>query len=138
MTEQLDPSALLEWTSKIAAAHVSKNSVAVAELTDLVQTVYRSLHTLANGSAAVAAPEPAVPVRRSVFPDYVVCLEDGKKLKMLRRYLKNTYNMTPEEYRRKWGLPADYPMVAPSYARHRSQIAKKIGLGRNGNPARNR
>jgi predicted transcriptional regulator len=138
MSDHPHPTSLLEWTTRIAAAHVSRNAMQVADIGELLNSVYRSLEGLASGKPKEAEPMPAVPVRRSVAPDHIVCLEDGKKLKMLKRHLKTNYGMTPEEYRKKWGLPADYPMVAPNYAAHRSQIAKKIGLGRQGTAARMR
>lgn len=122
---------LITLTSDIVAAHVSNNDVAVADLPGLITNVYAALANL--GEAPVveeAKPQPAVAVRNSVKPDYIVCLEDGKKLKMLKRYLRTNYNMSPEEYRARWGLPADYPMVAPNYAEKRRDLAKKIGLGR--------
>ena len=136
MSDQSLPISLLEWTARITAAHLSHNPVPVGDIADLLNSVHTSLSGLAGGAPRAVLPQPAVPVRRSVAPDHIVCLEDGKKLKMLRRHLKTTYNMTPEEYRRKWSLPPDYPMVAPNYAKHRSQIAKKIGLGRHGSAAR--
>lgn len=120
---------MLELTTEIVAAHVGNNPIAAAELPGLIQSVYRTLVSVGSSPAAVERPKPAVPVKRSVFPDYIVCLEDGKKLKMLKRHLKTSYDMTPEEYRERWGLPADYPMVAPNYAQHRSNLAKEIGLG---------
>lgn len=122
---------LITLTSDIVAAHVSNNDVAVADLPGLITNVYSALASLGE-TAPVAEdkPEPAVSIRASVKPDYIVCLEDGKKLKMLKRYLRTNYNMTPEEYRARWGLPADYPMVAPNYAETRRDLAKKIGLGR--------
>ena len=122
---------LITLTSDIVAAHVSNNSVAVGELGALISNVYGALAGL--GQVAVVeekAPEPAVSIRASIKADYIVCLEDGKKLKMLKRHLMTHYGMTPDEYRTKWGLPADYPMVAPNYAAQRSAFAKKIGLGR--------
>ncbi|RVT41199.1 MucR family transcriptional regulator [Sphingobium algorifonticola] len=121
---------LITLTSDIVAAHVSNNSVAVSDLPVLIQNVYGALAGL-----SVVAPvpevkqEPAVSVRASIKPDYIVCLEDGKKLKMLKRHLMTHYQMTPDDYRAKWGLPADYPMVAPNYAEQRRTLAKKIGLG---------
>ena len=128
---------LITLTSDIVAAHVSNNDVAVADVPGLITNVYTALANL--GEAPVieeAKPQPAVAVRNSVKPDYIVCLEDGKKLKMLKRYLRTNFNMTPEEYRARWGLPADYPMVAPNYAEKRRDLAKKIGLGRKpGTPA---
>ena len=120
---------LLRLTAQIVSAHVGNNSVAVADLTTLIQDVHRSLSTVGAAEQAPERPQPAVPIKKSVTPDYIVCLEDGKKLKMLKRHLKTAYGMTPEEYRDRWGLSADYPMVAPNYAQHRSELAKKIGLG---------
>lgn len=131
---------LITLTSDIVAAHVSNNDVAVADLPGLITHVYSALAGLGESAPVVEnRPEPAVSVRSSVKPDYIVCLEDGKKLKMLKRYLRTNYNMTPEEYRARWGLPADYPMVAPNYAETRRDLAKKIGLGRKpGDTARTR
>lgn len=129
MTQQSNSTGLLELTTEIVAAHVGNNTVALADLPQLIQEVYRALSTVGTAPAAVERPQPAVPVKKSVTPDYLVCLEDGKKLKMLKRHLKTAYNMTPEEYRERWSLPADYPMVAPNYAKHRSSLAKQIGLG---------
>jgi predicted transcriptional regulator len=131
MSEQVqDQRELLELTTEIVAAHVSNNTVAMGDIPELIQQVYRTLSTVGgNGAAAPERPQPAVPIRKSVTPDYIICLEDGKKLKMLKRHLKTAYNMTPEEYRERWNLPADYPMVAPNYAAQRSSLAKKIGLG---------
>jgi predicted transcriptional regulator len=103
--------------------------VAVADLTTLIQDVHRSLATVGQTEQPQERPQPAVPIKKSVTPDYIVGLEDGKKLKMLKRHLKTAYAMTPEEYRERWGLAPDYPMVAPNYAEHRSSLAKKIGLG---------
>lgn len=121
---------LITLTSDIVAAHVSNNSVAVSDVSALIQNVHAALSGLASPAAAPEVkPEPAVSVRSSVKPDYIVCLEDGKKLKMLKRHLMTHYQMTPEDYRAKWGLPADYPMVAPNYAEQRRTLAKKIGLG---------
>jgi len=121
---------LLTLTTEIVAAHVSNNTVAVGDLAQLINQVYQSLANIGSAPAApTARPQPAVTVKKSIQPDYLVCLEDGKKLKMLKRHLKTAYNMTPEAYRERWGLPADYPMVAPNYARQRSRLAKEIGLG---------
>lgn len=121
---------LLGLTAEIVAAHVSNNTVSVEELPTLINQVYRSLSSIGQPAELVLEkPQPAVPVKKSVFPDYIVCLEDGKRLKMLKRHLKTAYNMTPEEYRERWNLPPDYPMVAPNYARQRSKLAKEIGLG---------
>lgn len=124
---------LATLTADIVSAHVSNNSVSTGELPSLIQSVYASLSGL--GSAPVAVEEkqqPAVSVRSSIKPDYIVCLEDGKKLKMLKRHLMTHYGMTPDEYRTKWGLPSDYPMVAPNYAEQRRSLAKQIGLGTKG------
>jgi predicted transcriptional regulator len=121
---------LVTLTSDIVAAHVSNNSVAVSDLPVLIQNVYGALFGLRQETAPVQPKqEPAVSIRSSVKPDYIVCLEDGKKLKMLKRHLMTHYQMTPDDYRAKWGLPADYPMVAPNYAEQRRSLAKKIGLG---------
>ena len=120
---------LIAWTAKIVASHLRKNSVAVSDLPDAIKDVYRSLEAVSGSPPSQQDNRPAVTIRRSVTPDYIVCLEDGKKLKILKRHLRTAYNMTPEEYRKKWGLPADYPMVSPNYARQRSALAKKIGLG---------
>jgi predicted transcriptional regulator len=122
---------LITLTSDIVAAHVSNNDVAVADLPGLITNVYAALANL--GETVVVEepkPQPAVAIRNSVKPDYIVCLEDGKKLKMLKRYLRTNFDMSPEDYRARWGLPADYPMVAPNYAEKRRDLAKKIGLGR--------
>ena len=121
---------LLALTSQIVAAHVSNNTVSADDLPNLIHHVHRALYDV-RGLAAFDPQRaaPAVPVNKSVMPDHIVCLEDGKKLKMLKRHLKTAYNMTPEQYRERWRLPPDYPMVAPNYAKHRSSLAKKIGLG---------
>ena len=122
---------LITLTSDIVAAHVSNNDVPVDQVPNLITTVYTALQSLGGEPAKVEErPEPAVSIRASVKPDYIVCLEDGKKLKMLKRYLRTNFNMTPEEYRARWGLPADYPMVAPNYAEKRRELAVKIGLGK--------
>ncbi|HEX4874354.1 MAG TPA: MucR family transcriptional regulator, partial [Sphingorhabdus sp.] len=122
---------LITLTADIVAAHVSNNSVAVSDLPSLISNVHGALAGLSSGGAAPeVALEPAVPVRSSVKRDYIVCLEDGKKLKMLKRHLMTHYGMTPDDYRAKWGLAADYPMVAPAYAEQRRDLAKAIGLGR--------
>ena len=122
---------LLRMTAEVVSAYVSNNTLATGQLGDVIQSVYNSLRTL-EGQAAEAPSEPlrpAVPVRKSVTPEYLICLEDGKKLKMLKRHLRSTYNLTPDEYRAKWGLPHDYPMIAPNYATKRSELAKSLGLG---------
>lgn len=121
---------LITLTSDIVAAHVSNNSVAVSDLPTLIQNVHGALAQLSSPVAVPESkPEPAVSVRSSIKPDYIVCLEDGKKLKMLKRHLMTHYQMTPEDYRAKWNLAPDYPMVAPNYAEQRRSLAKKIGLG---------
>ena len=130
MTENANSGDLLALTTEIVAAHVSNNTVAVADLPTLINQVYQSLSTIGSGPVPVAErPQPAVSVKKSIHPDYIICLEDGKKLKMLKRHLKTAYDMSPEEYRERWGLAADYPMVAPNYAKQRSKLAKEIGLG---------
>jgi predicted transcriptional regulator len=122
---------LITLTSDIVAAHVSNNSVSVDDLPSLITNVYGALAGLGQvAPVAEKMPEPAVSIRASVKPDHIVCLEDGKKLKMLKRHLMTHYNLTPEQYRQRWNLPADYPMVAPNYAAKRRDLAKKIGLGR--------
>jgi predicted transcriptional regulator len=123
---------LLRMTAEVVSAYVSNNTLPTTQLADVIQAVYNSLRGL-EGPAAEPPPEllkPAVPIRKSITPEYLICLEDGKKLKMLKRHLRSTYNLTPDEYRAKWGLAQDYPMVAPKYAEQRSEFAKKIGLGR--------
>lgn len=121
---------LLALTTEIVAAHVSNNTVSVGDLPQLINQVYNSLANIGNAlPASTTRPQPAVSIKKSVQPDYIICLEDGKKLKMLKRHLKTAYNMTPEAYRERWSLPPDYPMVAPNYARQRSHLAKEIGLG---------
>ncbi len=121
---------LLTLTADIVAAHVSNNSVAVNDLPNLIQNVHSALAGITGASAAAEPkPEPKVSIRASIKPDYIVCLEDGKKLKMLKRHLMTHYNMTPDQYRQKWGLASDYPMVAPNYAEQRRTLAKSIGLG---------
>ena len=129
MTQNPNPSELLELTTEIVAAHVGNNTIAINDLPQLIQDIYKTLVVVGTAPAVPESPQPAVPIKKSIFPDYVVCLEDGKKLKMLKRHLKTRYNMSPEEYRERWGLAADYPMVAPRYAQQRSELAKKIGLG---------
>ena len=126
-----DKDGMISATAKIVAGYASHHKV--EDLADLIREVYATLSTLGSESKntpAAARAEPAVPVNKSVMPDYIICLEDGKKMKMLKRYLKATYDMTPEAYREKWGLPVDYPMVAPNYAAKRSHLAKKSGLGK--------
>ena len=132
MTDQkIEVGELLTLTADIVASHVSNNGVPVSELPQLIQQVYATLAALGKETApAPERPEPAVAIRKSVTPDFIICLEDGKKLKMLKRHLRTNYSMTPEEYRAKWGLNSDYPMVAPNYSAQRSSFAKRIGLGR--------
>ncbi len=118
----------LELVSKIVSAYVSNNSLPSGEISQLIWTVHGALKS--PDQTASSRPEPAVPIKKSVTPNYVICLEDGKKLKMLKRHLRNAFDMSPDEYRQRWGLPSGYPMVAPEYAARRSELAKKIGLGR--------
>ena len=129
MPEDEQSPELLELTTKVVAAHVTNNPIAVTDVPGLIATVHQALAALGPEEAA-PRPEPAVPIKQSVKPEYIVCLDDGKKLKMLKRHLRTAYNMTPDDYRKRWGLPRDYPMVAPNYAKQRSVPAKKIGLGR--------
>lgn len=130
---ETDHNDLLALTTDIVSAHLSNNQVNADEIPALIQKVYKTLANVnGEGVAMSERPQPAVPIKKSVTPDYIICLEDGKKLKMLKRHLKTAYNMTPEDYRERWGLPADYPMVAPNYAQQRSKLAKEIGLGTTG------
>lgn len=123
---------LLRLASDIVSAYVSKNAIAASDLPGMIRTVHGTLIELEQGDKGGSAQElsPAVPIKKSVTPEHIICLEDGKKLKMLKRYLRSQYGLSPEEYRARWGLPADYPMVAPNYAAQRSRLAKQIGLGR--------
>ncbi len=133
MAEQTDHSDLLALTTDIVSAHLSNNQVSSDEIPAIIQKVYKTLANVnTEGTSMAERPQPAVPIKKSVTPDHIICLEDGKKLKMLKRHLKTAYNMSPEEYRERWGLPADYPMVAPNYAQQRSKLAKQIGLGTTG------
>jgi len=129
MPESIQADEVLGLTAQIVSAHVSNNAVAPDSLPSLIQEVYKTLSGVGKEPAAPNRPQPAVPIRKSVMPDHIICLEDGKKLKMLKRHLKTAYDMTPDQYRERWGLGPEYPMVAPSYAKHRSTLAKKIGLG---------
>jgi predicted transcriptional regulator len=127
---------LVELTADIVAAYVGNNTVPQADLPKLIANIYQSLASATHGQAEAKSPDivelkPAVPVRKSITPDFIICLEDGKKFKSLKRHLRTHYDLSPEQYREKWGLPLDYPMVAPSYAEARSSLAKKIGLGQN-------
>jgi predicted transcriptional regulator len=130
MSQDENGEMLITLTADIVAAHVSNNSVAVSDLSVLINNVHGALAGLSGGDSSAPPPEPAVPIRNSIKRDYIVCLEDGKKLKMLKRHLMTHFGMTPDEYRAKWGLAADYPMVAPAYAEQRRDLAKAIGLGR--------
>ena len=133
MSDPANKEEILVLTTEIVSAYVSNNTVGAADISGLIEQVYKTLSTVNAGGAALAdRPQPAVPIKRSITPDHIICLEDGKKLKMLKRHLKTAYNMSPEDYRERWGLPADYPMVAPNYAEQRSKLAKKIGLGTKG------
>jgi predicted transcriptional regulator len=131
MAEQPVSLDVLGLTAQIVSAHVSNNAVQTDSLPGLIHEVYKTLCGVGLELPPPVSdkPQPAVPAKKSVFADYIVCLEDGKKLKMLKRHLKTAYDMSPDQYRERWGLGADYPMVAPNYARHRSSLAKKIGLG---------
>ena len=118
-------------TTEVVSAYVGNNSLPMEKIPDVIKTVFSTLQTIDNDNHSTKGqPKPAVPIRKSITPDFIVCLEDGKKLKMLKRHLRTNYSMTPEEYRAKWGLNSDYPMVAPNYSKQRSAFAKKIGLGR--------
>ena len=127
----VDENELLRMTAEIVAAYVGNNSLSADQVPEIVRTVGAALRQVDQGDngAEKAAGKPAVPIRRSITPDYIICLEDGKKFKSLKRHLRTQYNLSPEDYREKWGLPADYPMVAPNYAAARSQLAKQMGLG---------
>lgn len=129
--EPLSRDDLLQMTTKVVSAYVGNNATAESQIAEVIQTVYGTLQNLGNGQPDVkTSRKPAIPIKRSITPDHIICLEDGKKLKMLKRYLRTTHGMSPDEYRAKWGLPADYPMVAPNYAKQRSAFAKEIGLGK--------
>jgi predicted transcriptional regulator len=131
MSESSISGDILGLTAEIVSAHVSNNPVSVNDLPNLIVEVHRTLSSLGSAPAQVEVEKkpPAVPVKKSITADYLICLEDGKKLKMLKRHLQTSYGMTPDQYRDKWGLPPEYPMVAPNYAKHRSSLAKQIGLG---------
>lgn len=135
MSDQVDrideaPAAIIEYASEIVSAYVSNNPIQSGELPDLIREVHSTLKDLKDSTGVDAAPEPAVAIKKSITDDFLICLEDGKKFKSLKRHLRSKYGMSPEEYREKWGLPYDYPMVAPSYARKRSALAKEMGLGK--------
>ncbi len=130
-SQTIDKTELLSLTSEIVSSHVANNSVSLADLPDLIQSVFAKLSSLAEGHVAeTEALVPAVPIKKSITADFIICLEDGKKLKMLKRHLMTSYGLTPEDYRARWGLKPDYPMVAPNYAKKRQDLARKIGLGR--------
>lgn len=131
MSDNIATSNYIELAADIVSAYVSNNSVPTGDLPSLINDIHSALLRVGGGTveAPAEAPKPAVPVKKSVTPDYIVCLEDGKKFKSLKRHLRTQYNMTPEQYREKWGLPVDYPMVAPNYAKARSELAKEMGLG---------
>jgi predicted transcriptional regulator len=128
--EQFSKKQVLDLTTDIVSAFVSNNPISQGDLPALMVSVHSKLSELGQSEPEAVRPDPAVPIKKSVTNDHIICLEDGKKLKMLKRYLRTRYDMTPEEYRARWGLPADYPMVAPEYAKRRSNFAKEIGLGR--------
>ena len=129
MSEDMKVTELLPLVTEVVSAQLANNKTASSDVGSLIQSVYKALDELRTNSTPAELPKPAVPVKKSVTPDYIICLEDGKQLKMLKRYLRSTHGMTPEEYRKRWSLPADYPMVAPKYAEKRSKIAKSLGLG---------
>ncbi len=120
---------LMLYTTEIVSAYFSNNTVPTQEIAAVIEQVYHSLGGLSGGKMSVGRPKPAVAINKSVTPDFIICLEDGKQLKMLKRHLKTAYDMTPEQYRERWDLPSDYPMTAPNYAKKRSKLAKDIGLG---------
>ena len=129
MPEDMKAGELLPLVTEVVAAKLSTSKIPSSEVAALIQSVYQVLDELKIKGTPAELPEPAVPIKRSVTPDYIVCLEDGRRLKMLKRHLRKTFNMTPDQYRRRWGLPVDYPMTAPNYAKTRSKIAKNAGLG---------
>ena len=131
MSDNIAGANYIELAADIVSAYVSNNSVPSGDLPTLISEVHSALLKVGGGTIEIPAeaPKPAVPVKKSVTPDYIICLEDGKKFKSLKRHLRTQYNMTPEQYREKWGLPVDYPMVAPNYAKARSELAKEMGLG---------
>jgi predicted transcriptional regulator len=140
MSDNLASSNYIELAADIVSAYVSNNSVPSADLASLISDVHLALVKVGGGTSETPAeaPKPAIPVKKSITPDYIVCLEDGKKFKSLKRHLRTQYNMTPEQYRERWGLPSDYPMVAPNYAKARSQLAKEMGLGQQRRKRRSR
>jgi predicted transcriptional regulator len=132
MPEDMKAGELLPLVTEVLAAKLSNGKTPSSEVAPLIQSVYQVLHELRINGTPAELPEPAVPIKRSVMPDYIVSLEDGRKFKSLKRHLRASYDMTPDQYRRRWGLPADYPMTAPNYAKKRSQLAKNAGLGTRG------
>ena len=139
-TQTVDQEEILRMTTDIVASFLTHNSIPSENVPEMIKSIYSTMQSLSSKEEekVETKQKPAVPISKSVQDDYIVCLEDGKKLKMLKRYLRSQYDMSPEEYRRKWGLPADYPMVAPAYSRRRSQFAKDIGLGRGGRKKRSK
>jgi len=137
MPDMDEKNEIIERTADIVSAYLENNTISAAELPALIQSVHRALTGVSSGAEVVEAVprDPAVPIRRSITPDFIICLEDGRKFKSLKRHLRTKYNMSPEEYRAKWGLPKDYPMVAPNYAKARSDLAKQMGLGQGGRQA---
>ena len=129
MSEDMKVDELLPFVTEVVSAQLASNKTASVNVAPLIQSVYKTLDELRTSGTQADLPAPAVPIKKSVTPGYLVCLEDGKQLKMLKRYLRTTHGMTPDEYRKRWGLPVDYPMVAPNYAKQRSKIAKSLGLG---------
>jgi len=129
MSSEPENLTLQKLTTQIISAYVTHNEISGQDLPNLIRTVHQTLSNVANTKPETVKPTPAVPPKKSVFPDYIICLEDGKKLKLLRRHLQTVYDMTPQQYRERWDLPPEYPMVAPNYASHRSNLARKIGLG---------
>ncbi len=138
MAESSAHAHILGLTAQIVAAHISNNAVSTDMLPGLIQEIYKTLAAVGAEIPIVERPAPAVPVKKSIFPDYLICLEDGKKLKMLKRHLQTAYQLSPEQYRERWDLDPTYPMVAPNYAKHRSSLAKQIGLGTKPRPAAGR
>jgi predicted transcriptional regulator len=133
MVSDINREELLAFTTEIVSSYVANNTMPAGDIPAVIEQVFKTLANVdADVNVSMERPQPAVPIKKSVTPDHIVCLEDGKKLKMLKRHLKTAYGMSPEEYRERWGLPADYPMVAPNYAQRRSQLAKDIGLGTKG------
>lgn len=129
MSEKIEKLELLALTTDIVTSHLSRNTVESGDISGLIRDVYATLSTVGTSEQERDMPQPAVSIKKSIHPDYIICLEDGKKLKMLKRHLRTSFDMSPDDYRQRWGLPPDYPMVAPNYALQRRDLAKKIGLG---------